>query len=334
MKNALLLTVLVLTLSPNCWAQQCKTEFPGTTGLICEFSEDGTSGIAVENEDGSTTSLKRRRANRNIYRENQNLRRYDQQAARLMRKMREARGETSIDSHSWAGAAAALSLGIANMTNTRDQEEAQIRREDSVLEGRTKLKNQRSDLRQAIRQNKKVRRLLRKCTKNRLEPEQCDRELSCSDQLDNDQDGKVDCDDEDCAGKDGCSECQEGEHAATLVYKSGDFGVCACYNVGFVQWDEKLSVGATNVTGVVDWTGDNPREFTETKSEPFDNAYSLNSDEVVLTPASGTNWIKIVSNSASGLPGVGLCPPTATCAEILATLQGFVQNPRVRIECP
>ncbi len=125
-------------------------------------------------------------------------------------------------------------------------------------------------------------------------------------------------------------ECKASEVSASFEFRTGSYGECACYNEVFIRWDDQLSVNASSVTAVYDWTGGGQLERTETKASPFDNGYSLNDGEVLLSVPEGNNWIRILGSYGVDF-NFDRCSPD--CTTSMASIMSFLQDARVRINC-
>lgn len=334
MKTAIAHIILALgLLLPSLCQADCQSAVKGSSSLVCELTSNGKK-IQVELKiaaDGSLISAKPVKALKSA-----------KQDKKVLKKTTKAVNKVSKGLDSSVNKTETIEV-LQNADMTLDEfgissDQLETLQEDATTEQLMQVSDQiKQDLKKTTQDNKKLVRDLKTISpknesklnnlckkKKKLQAQQCVSEIRCDDGIDDDQDGLTDCDDPDCNGSASCP-CQEGEYAASFGFRMGNFGTCACYSVAFVQWDSSLAPGATSVTALYINSGGNEKSVT--KSEPYDNQYSLGFGEPTLSAPAGSNWIYATGNFGTD-GNFDKCSPTCT------SLSGLLSNPRVRITCP
>lgn len=242
---------------------QCKNEYSGTnTGLACEISTDGKGTITLEDDEGNSTDLNAKKAKRTLGQEERKLKRVRTTTVSLLNKTRRLNPNQTVESSRHAQALTALSVTAGGLGITRANEEAQIRKGDTILESRTKMKTIKSDVNQAIRQNKKTKRLLKNCKKS-----QCD--------------------------------CGTKTVSASMEFYEGNQPGKQnnCRAFGLAKWSATETNNAKSVEVFYTWTGSGPSLRSQSGTPPYDDTYPFYDTEILA--GEGNHQLEITKGSKS-----------------------------------
>ena len=258
---------------------------------------NGKSKIATENEDGIVSTISPKRAERIARLNKLKIQRAKKKLKRIIKRTTRLPGDEPMRPQD-ANSAAAISQ-LAEALNQNMNEQVAVSAEELSSKSSKEAAEQLKDMK--FRPSAIPDRQLRRCKRGKLLTlEQCGIELSCSDQSDNDQDGKIDCDDEDCAGKNGCDPCftktvpvtLEG-HAVTNPNMSN-----SCQSFVLAKWSAEETENATSVRVFYIWTNQFGSDLrSKSGSPPYNDVLPVFDDELIVSE--GSHQLTILSGGGS-----------------------------------
>jgi hypothetical protein len=155
------------------------------------------------------------------------------------------------------------------------------------------------------------------------------KERCCGNGQDDDYDGLIDCDDDDCLGKGKCDECvtktlDVGLEFFTRTYPSDS---SACISAVFLRFSDEDIRNTTSWLAKFNWNFNGASPRTKRSVPPFDNTWVFDAEGGgVITAPSGTNYIYLGGGSGYNF-GSG---PTG-CGGIEMELRNRTSDPQLEV---